>query len=342
MLEKAEVISGGSVSKLDVLVKCESYVRQLLNKKRCYELEAKLRLTTHSNEQDLSDATNTNATREPSPGRTEVKCSNSGAGWANVNNRSADGTQLAGMNGNNISSLTIWDHTDNNSNSADGCNRQETSSSAGSGHSKSDRSSFFGRQQERTGAAGAAFPGAQEIADGSGSSVDDDGENGSTDDVGAESTAAGTTDSASLGSTTDTASRGFTTDSGCGESSFGGDSGSADGGDTASGGTAGSADGGSEESEESNATGARMRVLNYFDIFRLSNVPMAIASKDGLLVDVNDAMKGFGRISQDILKTLTVRSLVSPESAQVRSSFDHVSCLMSVHALYSCMVCAER
>ncbi|CAN0430439.1 unnamed protein product, partial [Ectocarpus sp. 12 AP-2014] len=94
------------------------------------------------------------------------------------------------------------------------------------------------------------------------------------------------------------------------DSSFSGYTGS-----LGSGGDAGSADGGSDESEESTA-GARMRVVNYFDIFRLSNVPMAIADKAGALVDVNDAMRGFGRINQETVSTLTVRSLVAPESAQ--------------------------
>ncbi|CAM9586868.1 unnamed protein product, partial [Hapterophycus canaliculatus] len=135
------------------------------------------------------------------------------------------------------------------------------------------------------------------------SSTGSDGDAGSSDSGGG-STSAGTTDSASQGFTTDTTSRGFTTDS-----SFSGYTGSLGSGDT------GSADGASDESEEG-TSGSRMRVVNYFDIFRLSNVPMAIANKSGALVDVNDAMRGFGRINQDTVKTLTVGSLVAPESAK--------------------------
>ncbi len=143
------------------------------------------------------------------------------------------------------------------------------------------------------------------------SSTGSDGDSSSntgSSDSGGGSTSAGTTDSASQGFTTDTASRGFTTDS-----SFSGYTGSLGSGSA----DTGSADGGSDESEEGTSS-SRMRVVNYFDIFRLSNVPMAIADKAGALVDVNDAMRGFGRIDQDTVNTLTVSSLVAPESSKVR------------------------
>lgn len=129
------------------------------------------------------------------------------------------------------------------------------------------------------------------------------------------STSDGLTDSAAdQSSTTETASRGFTTDvSRYGDSSLGAESGSVD-----SSGDVGSRDAGSADEDSDGGSRARLRVVDYFDIFRLSNVPMAIASKDGKLVDVNDAMRGFGRMDQEAVKSMTVKSLVAPESAQVR------------------------
>lgn len=304
MLDKANFGSGDSSSKLHVLTNCESYLRRLLARTRCYEMEAKLRSTARGNP-DASDDT-VSAAKSSSTDRG----ANNDAGWGNR------GDEMHSSDGSNPSG-----ETDNNFDTVDGCGGGN--GACGSSSSKSSCAEYFDQEAdsgcEMQGAAAGRYPGvvlAPSISgSGTGSSVDD-GEMGSTDDGGGAETSLATTDSASQGFTTDTASRGFTTDSGCGDSSFGGDSGSGDSGDAASG-DGGSADGGSEGSEEGGA-GQRMRVVNYFDIFRLSNVPMAIASKDGTLVDVNDAMRGFGRIDQETVKTLTVQSLVAPESSKVR------------------------
>lgn len=265
---------------------CESYIRSLLDRTRCYELEARLRETARGN-------------RERS----------GGAGTANGNADSAGTTDIDSVKDGFLDGSLGGD--EDSFENADGCGGSRKDIPRGfycQAASRGDGLSGIGPYVD------VSMPSTSTCGSGTGSSMDD-GDAGSMDGSGGADNSVGAGDSASQGFTTDSSSRGFTTDSGCGDSSLAGDSGSACSGDAASG-DAGSADGGSEGSYES-TSGQHMRVVNYFDIFRLSNVPMAIASKDGTLVDVNDAMRGFGRIDQDAVKSLTIQSLVAPESSQV-------------------------
>lgn len=359
LLDKAEFSSSDTGSKLHVLTNCETYLRRLITRTRCYDLEAKLRSITRGNSQPQDGA----ETNDPNAVAGSSGLENSRENHSNKNTERWDGGSSSGGGMNTDSSSSLQDNTATELQSSAGSSNSGSSSSLCSrGHAGANtddsnifdgasangcsrglsgpaavgpraadktggRSSFFAPPERTAAGAAVAAATASESEGGSGSSGEDDGDNGSIDDAGGatDGTSVGTTDSASFGSTTDTASRGFTTDSGYGDSSFGGDSGSADSGDTASGGDGGSADGSSDGSSEE-GEGSRMRVVNYFDIFRLSNVPMAIASKDGALVDVNDAMRGFGRIDDSTVKTLTVKSLVSPESAEVCVSVCCVIC----------------
>lgn len=355
-LDKAEFASSDISSKLHVLTNCETYLRRLLSRTKCYELEAKLRAIANTINDQSQDATDTNcpvanggglessaetcaSDGKMTPTMEGRGCSSTGSlssrnSSGNQSDKNAAEPKLSGDGESNISNASLSSrghtgenlriysikNTDNdgmsNGNSSSSSNSRWLSCAAPSPHNTDNVAAVAAAART----ADAARSSASEGGGGSGSSGEDDGDNGSSDDGGGgtDITSVGTTDSGSLGSTTDTASRGFTTDSGYGDGSFGGDSGSADSsGDAASGGDAGSADG-SSESSEGGGVGSRMRIVNYFDIFRLSNVPMAIASKDGALVDLNDAMRGFGRIDHSAVKTLTIRSLVSPQSAQVR------------------------
>lgn len=303
MLERANFTNGDSSSKLHVLTSCERYLRSLQDRSKCYEMEAKLRSAASGN-QCPADGDSLGA----------GSGSNKDINWA------TSGDQALPPDEGRIGE---------SDNLGDECSSSRGTESSGGSNPKVP--AFFD-EENSVGSAGlpeggsfvGAIPPASSAAESAAVFSVEDGETGSTDSGGAD-TSAGTTDSGSQGFTTDTASRGFTTDSGYMGSSLSVDSGSADSGDTGSG-DAGSADGGSDGSEEGE-TGARMRVVNYFDIFRLSNVPMAIANKDGALVDVNDAMRGFGRIRQDIVRTLTVKSLVAPESSKVsrKGGFDDSS-----------------
>ena len=284
VLDKANVTSSGdSTSKLNVLTQCESYIRNLQDRTKCYELEARLRSVAHGG--------------HVSP---------------------QDGGGAAG--GNDID----WAKSADDRLSSEGSRSGETDNLDGASSRKENESSSSSsnntiRNMARSSClTGVVRPGSA-CESGAGSGPEEDGDTGSTDS--AEQRSANTTDSGSQGFTTDSASRGFGTDSGYSGSSFGGDSGSGDSGDAGIG-DSGSADGGSEGSEEGSSR-ARMRVANYFDIFRLSNVPMAIADKEGTLLDVNDAMRGFGRINNETVKTLTVRSLVASESSKAS---DLISC----------------
>lgn len=318
--------SDGSSSKLHVLMSCETYLRSLKDKVRCYEMEAKLREAARGHQQQSpseNGASSTAAIAAASP-RINSRVKN----WAEINNtaRGRGGTSTTSSTSSCGSSTgsgetSRMDTGDNCSTSGGGgsstCSRRghnKLSLYSASSSSSDDEENNPGGRPTRVGDGGGVLgiaevaprvtlSGTSSSAADNGSSAGSDGDTGSSDSGGG-STSAGTTDSASQGFT-DTTSRGFTTDS-----SFSGYTGSMGSGDTAS------ADGGSDESEEGTA-GARMRVVNYFDIFRLSNVPMAIADKTGALADVNDAMRGFGRIHQDTVKSLTVGSLVAPESSKV-------------------------
>lgn len=344
-LDKANFSSGSSSSsKLHVLVSCESYLLSLRGKIQCYEMEAKLREAARGHREPSASSDKgpaaTAAAAAASP-RIDDKIN----GWAGKN-KSASGRReaptVSTSDGSSRSGETDRMDTEDDCSSSSGSSAGNTNTntasrrrrrrclrdqnndskqplySVSSSSSDDDENSLAGGRSSGAdadggvlGIAGVAPRGAS--ASSSSSSTGSDGETGSSDSGGG-STSAGTTDSASQGFTTDTTSRGFTTDS-----SFSGYTGSLGNGSA----DTGSADGGSEESEEGTAS-SRMRVVNYFDIFRLSNVPMAIADKGGALVDVNDAMRGFGRIHQDTVSTLTVRSLVAPESSQVRF-LDHRS-----------------
>lgn len=268
IVDKGNVTSGDSTSKLSVLTRCEGYIRSLQDRMRCCELEARLRSIARGGQAN------------PRYGFIGATGSND-IDW----NKTARDLLPSGDSRNG--------ETDNLDNTSSERENGSTSSRSGSVEGAKPFSDV-----ERP---------ASSRESGAGSAQEEDGDTGSTDS--AEQRSADATDSASQGFTTDSASRGFGTDSGYAGSSLSGDSGSADSGD------AQSADGGSEGSEEG-VSRSRMRVANYFDIFRLSNVPMAIADKDGTLVDVNDAMRGFGRINDETVKTLTVKSLVASESAK--------------------------
>lgn len=265
IIDRANVTSGDSTSKLSVLTRCEGYIRSLQDRTKCYELEARLRSIARGGQANPHYG---------STGSNDID-------W----NKTADDLLSSGDSRNG--------ETDNLDNTSSARENDSTSSRSGSVEGAKPFSDVERPESSRE--------------SGAGSAQEEDGDTGSTDS--AEQRSADATDSASQGFTTDTASRGFGTDSGYAGSSLSGDSGSADSGD------ARSADGGSEGSEEG-VSRSRMRVSNYFDIFRLSNVPMAIADKDGTLVDVNDAMRGFGRINDETVKTLTVKSLVASESAK--------------------------
>lgn len=286
-LDRAKFTNGDPTSKLNVLMNCESYVRSLLHRTRCCEMETELRGVARGNHERL-DSTNTSNLN------TEGGCSSD---WLKSVPVQPDG----GPSG-DPDSFENRDESGLNEGTKDGAG---TSLGNGLG---------CGSEMQPVGSYPVVPPQPRSASESGATSSLEDGDAGSTDDTGGDASVA-TADSSSQGFSTDSSSRGFTTDSGCGDSSFAGDSGSAYSGDAASG-DAGSADGSSEGSYEG-AVGQRMRVVNYFDIFRLSNVPMAIASKDGALVDVNDAMRGFGRIDQETVKTLTVQSLVAAESSQV-------------------------
>ena len=343
-LDKAN-FSSGSSSKLHVLVSCESYLRSLKEKIRCYEMEAKLREAARGHRQPLPPSDKAPATvggagsriddkmdewavgknsnlasgrggREEAPTVSTTSGGSSRSGETDRMDMGDDCSSSSGSSGGGGSSAsTSRRRRLRNGKSTDNHNNKQPppplySVSVSSSSSDDDSGGDGGV----LGIAGVAPRGSSTNSSSSSSSATDnssstgsDGDTGSSDSGGG-STSAGTTDSGSQGFTTDTTSRGFTTDS-----SFSGYTGSLGSGSA----DTGSADGGSEESEEGTSS-SRMRVVNYFDIFRLSNVPMAIADKGGALVDVNDAMRGFGRIHQDTVSTLTVRSLVAPESAQVR------------------------
>lgn len=315
-LDKAN-FSEGSSSKLHVLVSCESYLRSLKDKIQCYEMETKLREAArgHGQQQQHQPASRADsengaastpagsAAASPRIRNTVEKWAAKTAGPPTSTTPSAAGSSRSGA----TDRMDTGDESCSGSSSRSGRPRRSSSKkqalySAASSSSSDDDGGVLGISAVAPRGGGGST--SSSAAD-NGSSTGSDGDAGSSDSGGG-STSAGTTDSASQGFTTDTTSRGFTTDS-----SFSGYTGSLGSGDT------GSADGGSDESEEG-TSGSRMRVVNYFDIFRLSNVPMAIANKSGALVDVNDAMRGFGRINQDTVKTLTVGSLVAPESAKVR------------------------
>ena len=322
MLDRAKFTTGDASSKLHVLVSCESYIRNLQDRTRCHEMEAKLRSAASGN-QYSADSTSSGSRRAGARGTRSsndiewtkksdrARQSNASQGGetdgCTSSSRADGGSSSSGANGGGSSSSCGGGGGSSGGGSSDGdgdCTKkvdaffdEESSSSS----SAAEESRAFGRGVAARSARRAAADSASAVS--SSSSVEEDGDTGSSGDSSVGDTLAGTT----------TDSRGFTTDS-----SFSGDSGSADSGDAGSGDT-GSADGGSDGSEEG-AASARMRVVNYFDIFRLSNVPMAIADKGGALVDVNDAMRGFGRIDQDTVKTLTVNSLVAPESS--KASFD--------------------
>lgn len=259
-----------------MLTRCEGYIRSLQDRTKCYELEARLRSIARGGQANPHDGF-IGAT-----GGNDID-------WS----KTADDLLPSEDSRNGET-----DNLDNTSSA-----RENGSSSSSSSGSVEDVKPFSDVKRP----ASSRERRSEEDGDTGSTAQEEDGDTGSTDS--AEQRSADATDSASQGFTTDTASRGFGTDSGYAGSSLSGDSGSADSGD------AGSADGGSEGSEEG-VSRSRMRVANYFDIFRLSNVPMAIADKEGTLVDVNDAMRGFGRINDETVKTLTVKSLVASESAK--------------------------
>ncbi|CAM9185649.1 unnamed protein product [Choristocarpus tenellus] len=134
----------------------------------------------------------------------------------------------------------------------------------------------------------------------SGGSSSSDGEPGSTDE-GATDGSISTSDSAQSGNYACTDSS-----SGCGSL------GSSE---------SGSGDGGSEQDDDpgqgENGSEPRTRavVMNYFEIFRLSHIPMAIASKDGgQLLGANQALKTFAKKSEQEMLQLKISSLVASES----------------------------
>ncbi|CAM9683932.1 unnamed protein product, partial [Scytosiphon promiscuus] len=336
-LDKAS-FSEGSSSKLHVLVSCESYLRSLKDKIQCYEMETKLREAArgHGQQQASRPDGDSQATSTCAPGApgASPRIRNTVEKWAANNSTAAGREQRPTSTNPSTAGSTRSGATDRMDTGEESCSGSGSSARgrprrkskkqalyAASSSSSDDDNSVGGSSSSGGGSGvGGGVLGISGVAprgEGSGggstsssaadnsSSTGSDGDAASSDSGGG-STSAGTTDSGSQGFTTDTTSRGFTTDS-----SFSGYTGSLFSGS----GDAGSADGGSDESEEGTA-GSRMRVVNYFDIFRLSNVPMAIANKSGALVDVNDAMRGFGRINQDTVKTLTVGSLVAPESAK--------------------------
>eukprot|EP00903_Cladosiphon_okamuranus_P009536 g9084.t1 len=321
-LDKAN-FSRGSSSKLHVLVSCESYLRTLREKIRCYEMEAKLREAARGHPQPSPPSVK--APPNAAGPIIDDKISVWAAGKSNKSASSGGGSSRSGetdrMDTGDDCSSTSSTGAGTSSRRRRRRNKSTDNSSKNNkeqvpppplysvSSSSDDDENSLGRS---SGADGGGVLGIAGVArrgsstdNSSGSGTGSDGDTGSSDSGGG-STSVGTTDSGSQGFTTDTASRGFTTDS-----SFSGYTGSLGSGSA----DTGSADGGSEESEDGVST-SRMRVVNYFDIFRLSNVPMAIADKGGTLVDVNDAMRGFGRIPQEAVSTLTVRSLVAPESSQ--------------------------
>eukprot|EP00752_Nemacystus_decipiens_P010222 g9108.t1 len=360
-LDKAN-FSSGSSSKLHVLVSCESYLRSLREKIRCYEMEAKLREAARGHRQpsppsDKPPATvgaagprmdhkigewATGKSSNPACGRAGEEAAPAAAAASAGSSRSGEtdrmdtGDDCSSSSSGSSAGVTATSRrrrlrsnkiTDNN-NTDD--NKQPPPRpppplpySVSSSSDDDDSGGDGGGDGGVLGIAGVAPRGraSTNSSSSSSSAAGSDGDAGSSDGGGG-STSAGTTDSGSQGFTTDATSRGFTTDS-----SFSGYTGSLGSGSA----DTGSADGGSEESEEGGTSGSRMRVVNYFDIFRLSNVPMAIADKDGALVDVNDAMRGFGRIPQDAVSTLTVRSLVAPESSQALQ--DAMSSMLAASSL---------
>ena len=357
-LDKAN-FSTGSSSKLHVLVSCESYLRSLREKIRRYEMEAKLREAARGHRQQSPSPENGTSTITSSPAAgpregSEIKdwAAKNGTGASSGDSsRSVETDRMdtaddcsSSSAGSSLKSSSRRRRRANNkaidstpANMNNGGGSTQPLYSALSSSSDDDENSLAGGRRASgdggvMGIAGVTPRGASSSNDNSSSSAADnssstgsDGDTGSSDSGGG-STSAGTTDSASQGFTTDTTSRGFTTDS-----SFSGYTGSLGSGSA----DTGSADGGSDESEEGTSS-SRMRVVNYFDIFRLSNVPMAIADKTGALVDVNDAMRGFGRIHQDTVNTLTVRSLVAPESSKVDGPAD-LSTNLSVRCV-GCLV----
>lgn len=354
-LDKAN-FSTGSSSKLHVLVSCESYLRSLREKIRRYEMEAKLREAARGHRQQ-SPSPSTSPSPEDcisAAGPRDTIDSNGTQDWEAKDGRAAAsgdsssrsvetdrmdtrddcsmGTSSAKRNSRrrrrSITNKDMGNPRSGNNNGSSGKQPLYSASSSFSSSDDDENSLIAGRPRRASGSGDGGVMGIAGVTprgvpsndnnDNSSSSAADNSSTSSTgsdgdsntgsSDSGGGSTSAGTTDSASQGFTTDTTSRGFTTDS-----SFSGYTGSLGSGSA----DTGSADGGSDESEEG-TSGSRMRVVNYFDIFRLSNVPMAIADKTGALVDVNDAMRGFGRIDQDTVNTLTVSSLVAPESSKVR------------------------
>lgn len=312
MLDKAEFPRSDSASKLHVLTNCEDYLRSLQQRTRLLEMEAKLRSAASGN--------------GPPVGSNSPRCSPT----ADINDSSTRGSNSVDW-AKSVSRRSRSSNLRRREEQTTTDNILETTNN-GSGDSNSKVCAFFDEEKNgktnksRRGVGGGGAAGLyagllrpvssspSSAAESAGcSSMEED--TGSTDSGGGGEISATTTESSSQSFTTDSSSRGCTTDASRGFTTDSGYGDSADSGDTGSGDT-GSADGGSSESDEG-ASSSRMRVVNYFDIFRLSNVPMAIASKDGLLVDVNDAMRGFGRIDQDTVKTLTVSSLVAPESSKV-------------------------
>lgn len=296
-LDRAKFTSVDPTSKLHVLMNCESYLQTLLDRIRCYEMEVKLRASARGHRER--------------PNNMNIAIANTEAGSSDID-WVKDGF------------LQPEDGFPGDSETLDGADLHRGNGASSSDEAKSIAEIFFAEASDSSSHMQAIGPYTSvastrtiSVSESGGTSSMDDGDIGSNDGIAGVDASVAAVDSSSQGFTTDSSSRGFTTDSGCGDSSFAGDSGSAYSGDATSG-DGGSADGGSEGSYEG-AMGQRMGVVNYFDIFRLSNVPMAIASKDGVLVDVNDAMRGFGKLDQHPLKTLTVQSLVAPESLQVRS-----------------------
>ncbi|CAM9098346.1 unnamed protein product [Discosporangium mesarthrocarpum] len=288
-----------SSSKLHVLNSCESYLRSLQNRARCFEMERQLRGTV----KDL----------DPRDGEDEGYAEGDGSGGSCDGDESGSGDSQSlgdavgppGTCGGGVVGLEREVDSDRS-----GFRDAAQVGQQGS-HYSNTGSAQIGGMGGRAGASGDPVCGggsSGESSTGNSSSTgsSSDGDTGSTDE-GATDGSMSTSDSAQSGSEV------------CTDSYFGSSVGSADGS---------SADGGSEGDECPDqgvqGAGPRAVAMNYFEMFRLSHIPMAIASKDNSdLVGANQAMMNFMNKSEEEIVKLKIGSLVAEESRQELESAVH-------------------